>query len=123
MASNSAPPRILSRASIARRHASSRLRVIDAAAFFAPFHFTSTCLTVIFAGSPLKRARLAFAVPKHCSAAAELGAALGFALAATALASAGSGGVVFTSAPPHASTHGTTHALNQQTARFMSRMV
>ena len=45
IASKSAPASTLSRASSARRQASSRDRAIVSAAFFAPLYFTSTCRT------------------------------------------------------------------------------
>jgi len=78
---------------MARRHASSRERPIFGSAFLLPFHFTSTCLTVTFGGSPLKRAREALAVARHASAAAlsTLGAALAAGAAAASAVTAGGG--------------------------------
>jgi len=55
----------LARASCARRHASSRVRVIVAGARLEPDHFTSRCFTVTFSGSSLLFSRFASAVARH----------------------------------------------------------
>src|SRR5580693_2298586 len=66
---NDIPSLSLARASSARRHACSRVRVTVAGARFAPAYRTRTCFAVIRDGSEALRSRLAPAMAKHRSAA------------------------------------------------------